>query len=314
MASLDDAAAAAALRSAQRHLDQLSSSDDERVGLALPQLLPQLLRLLNLNHTGVRAKAVEALAHLSKRVRPNRSLQVPCESLACVAADPSASPFARNFAAAFLDLGCGRLPTPGDRGALARLALGALALQTGSSTLPSPFSSSSFSPTPSEVALCAVAMRVVEDLAAPPPLHMAESSAATATTTPTLAAWEDPAAVQGIVLDLRRPVDVLLDALLCPPLRPPHLKQLTSQLAEPQQQPSTLAAAATTPAAGGSRGSSGGSSGCDGVVALFPAPPGLSTQRLKRLIGRAPAGGEETFEEAWTTTVRTARKQSHWRT
>ena len=111
-----------------RVLDRLGSVNDERLKNIAPKLLPSILPHLSTSDPAVRAKAVAVLSHLSKRVRPNREIPLPALPLLALAVDgrPSVSPFTRNFAAAFLEMAAGRLPSAAARGELGASLLGAL--------------------------------------------------------------------------------------------------------------------------------------------------------------------------------------------
>ena len=64
-----------------RVFNRLTTASDQRLQSVVPKLLPGLLPNLNTTHASVRNKAVEVLSHISKRVRPNKSIQLPCQAL-----------------------------------------------------------------------------------------------------------------------------------------------------------------------------------------------------------------------------------------
>ena len=237
------------------HLHRLSTCDDERLASVIPRLLPELLANLNTSDVSVRSKAVEVLSHLSRRVRPNRSIALPNIVLLQLTADPRGTAFTRNFAAAYLEMGVPRLASPADRGAVGAAILGALSvLDTHNSIAPA------FGPL--EATLVAAFLCVATDLPAAP-LPFVEGSKAT--------------------LRPDRIADLFLDVLICPLLRPEHLKHLV----------------ATKKAAAAGNGAAAESTP-EGAPPVT-IPPGLSPQRLMRLVGKHLGDDDREFKEAWTS-------------
>jgi hypothetical protein len=240
-----------------------------------------------------RLKAVEVLSHLSKRVRPNLSLPLPVFTLVRLATQPHGSPFQRNFAAAYLEMGVCRLPTPHARGAAGAAALGALAAAD-------PAVAPSFGTV--EASLCAVALHALSDL------HLAHGHSATphrhvsdepGVATPAIEAAFGPCGLRigpnAPAVDAARAVDFLLDVLLAPPLRPGHVAHLQQQ---PEATPRTAAISAS---AGGAA-----AAGPAAPAVAWPIPAGLSPRRLRRLCGKALGGAAA---EAWGSVVDVERRK-----
>jgi hypothetical protein len=171
-------------------LDRLGSTSDDELANKLENVLLQVLP--ELSEISKRPKAIEILNHISKRVRPNRSMTFSCIDLVKLAADQRASTFTRNFASAFLEIGATRVPTVLERGELGCACLGAIDSTRLSTT---------------ESTLCAVVMHLIESL-------------------PNAVGSGIPLA-DGPV-DLSQPLDFLLDLLLMAPMRHEHVKLLLS--------------------------------------------------------------------------------------
>ena len=124
MASVPSTATAAAAEAADidqldRVLHRLVVADDAKLAPVLDILLPKLVRKLNGTAPRVRAKVIDVLSHISKRVRPNPSIALPCASLLAVCKEVPASSFAFNFSLSFLEMGVPRL----ERGEQGKIAL-----------------------------------------------------------------------------------------------------------------------------------------------------------------------------------------------
>lgn len=111
-----------------RVLHRLVVTEDGKLSAVLDKLLPKLLRKLNDAPT-VRGKVIDVLSHISKRVRPNPSVTLPCAELLAVCASVPPTSFAFNFSLTFLEMAVPRLP-PGEQGAIgAQIARGISRLQ-----------------------------------------------------------------------------------------------------------------------------------------------------------------------------------------
>lgn len=100
---------AADIEQLDRVLFRLVASDDSKLSPVLDVLLPKLVRKLNGSSPRVRAKVIDVLSHISKRVRPSPSIALPCSGLLTVCKDVPASSFAFNFSLSFLEMGVPRL-------------------------------------------------------------------------------------------------------------------------------------------------------------------------------------------------------------
>lgn len=100
---------AADVEQLDRVLHRLVVADDSKLSPVLDILLPKLVRKLNGSSPRVRAKVIDVLSHISKRVRPSPSITLPCSSLLAVCKDVPASSFAFNFSLSFLEMGVPRL-------------------------------------------------------------------------------------------------------------------------------------------------------------------------------------------------------------
>lgn len=99
-------------------LHRLVVADDAKLSPVLNILLPKLVLKLNGTAPRVRAKVIDVLSHISKRVRPNPSIVLPCTGLLAVSKDVPASSFAFNFSLSFLEMGVPRL-APVEQGKIA---------------------------------------------------------------------------------------------------------------------------------------------------------------------------------------------------
>lgn len=91
-------------------LTRLALTDDTKLERVLSLLLPRLLRQLTPDlHADVRGKLLEVLSHISRRLA-NATIALPCEDLVGIAKETS-SPFSRNFALVYLDMGIARAAT-----------------------------------------------------------------------------------------------------------------------------------------------------------------------------------------------------------
>ena len=112
----------------ERVLHRLVVTEDAKLGPVLDKLLPKLLRKLN-DAPAVRGKVIDILSHISKRVRPNASISLPCTELLQVCRDVSPTSFAFNFSLTFLDMALQRVP-PSEQGIIAeQIARGISRLQ-----------------------------------------------------------------------------------------------------------------------------------------------------------------------------------------
>eukprot|EP00752_Nemacystus_decipiens_P016287 g14566.t1 len=111
-------AEAADIEQLDRVLHRLVVADDAKLSPVLDLLLPKLVLKLNGAAPGVRAKVIDVLSHISKRVRPNPSIVLPCAGLLAVCKDVPASSFAFNFSLSFLEMGVPRL-APAEQGKIA---------------------------------------------------------------------------------------------------------------------------------------------------------------------------------------------------
>ena len=112
------AAEAADIEQLDRVLHRLVVADDAKLSPVLDILLPKLVLKLNGTSPRVRAKVIDVLSHISKRVRPNPSIVLPCAGLLAVCKDVPASSFAFNFSLSFLEMGVPRL-APAEQGKIA---------------------------------------------------------------------------------------------------------------------------------------------------------------------------------------------------
>ncbi|CAM9803847.1 unnamed protein product, partial [Hapterophycus canaliculatus] len=112
------AAEAADIDQLDRVLHRLVVADDSKLSPVLDVLLPKLVRKLNGASPRVRAKVIDVLSHISKRVRPNPSITLPCLGLLAVCKDVAARSFAFNFSLSFLEMGVPRLE-PASQGKIA---------------------------------------------------------------------------------------------------------------------------------------------------------------------------------------------------
>ncbi|CAN0586941.1 unnamed protein product, partial [Ectocarpus sp. 12 AP-2014] len=69
-------AEAADVEQLDRVLHRLVIADDSKLPPVLDILLPKLVRKLNGSSPRVRAKVIDVLSHVSKRVRPNASIEL----------------------------------------------------------------------------------------------------------------------------------------------------------------------------------------------------------------------------------------------
>lgn len=153
-------AEAADIDQLDRVLHRLVVADDAKLSPVLDILLPKLVLKLNGTAPRVRAKVIDVLSHISKRVRPNASITLPCAGLLAVCKDVPASSFAFNFSLSFLEMGIPRL-APADQGKIA------LEIASGISRL-APYS-------PSSNILLNLLLIVIEHL----PLRLLEEAAST---------------------------------------------------------------------------------------------------------------------------------------
>lgn len=117
----------------ERVLHRLVITEDAKLAPVLDKLLPKLLRKLN-DTPAVRGKIIDILSHISKRVRPNASIKLPCAELLQVCRDVSPTSFAFNFSLTFLDMAVLRV-TPSEQGIIAaKIARGVSRLQKYSSS------------------------------------------------------------------------------------------------------------------------------------------------------------------------------------
>lgn len=152
------AAEAVDIEQLDRVLHRLVVADDAKLSPVLDILLPKLVLKLNGTAPRVRAKVIDVLSHISKRVRPNASIVLPCAGLLAVCKDVPASSFAFNFSLSFLEMGVPRL-APAAQGRIA------LEIASGISRL-APYS-------PSSNILLNLLLVVVEHL----PLRLLEEAA-----------------------------------------------------------------------------------------------------------------------------------------
>ncbi|CAM9848142.1 unnamed protein product, partial [Ectocarpus fasciculatus] len=108
-------AEAADVEQLDRVLHRLVIADDSKLSPVLDILLPKLVRKLNGSSQRVRAKVIDVLSHVSKRVRPNTSIELPCSGLLAVCKEVPLNSFAFNFSLSFLEMGVPRL-TPTAQG------------------------------------------------------------------------------------------------------------------------------------------------------------------------------------------------------
>lgn len=187
------AAEAADIDQLDRVLHRLVVADDAKLSSVLDILLPKLVRKLNGTAPRVRAKVIDVLSHISKRVRPNPSIVLPCASLLAVCKEVPASSFAFNFSLSFLEMGVPRLGSA---------AQGQVALQIASGI-------SRLAPhTPASNTLLNLLLVVIEHL----PLRLVEEAAAPG---------EEPAAAAAELAELESKdaavvQDWLLDVCLYP--------------------------------------------------------------------------------------------------
>lgn len=92
----------------ERVLNRLVVTDDDKLSAVLNKLLPKLLRKLN-DGPAVRAKVIDVLNHVSKRVRPNTTIMLPCADLLDVCREVPPTSFAFNFSLTFLEMAVPRL-------------------------------------------------------------------------------------------------------------------------------------------------------------------------------------------------------------
>lgn len=102
-------AEAADVEQLDRVLHRLVIADDSKLSPVLDILLPKLVRKLNGSSPRVRAKVIDVLSHVSKRVRPNASIELPCSGLLAVCKEVPLNSFAFNFSLSFLEMGVPRL-------------------------------------------------------------------------------------------------------------------------------------------------------------------------------------------------------------
>jgi len=179
-----------------RVLAALGNIDDEKLSTLVPTLIPQIISHLNTDDPLERQKAVEVLSHLSRRLRPNQSIRLPCLALVDFCCDRSSSSFTRNFSASYLELGCGRITTCAERGLLGAVTVGALNKVPFGSTV--------------ETVLSGVALHMIEDLYRVP---------------------QRAAARADVLLSGDRwlaTTDFLFDAIIAPPIKVEYLKQLSN--------------------------------------------------------------------------------------
>lgn len=180
-----------------RVLAALGNIDDEKLSTLVPTLIPQIISHLNTDDPLERQKAVEVLSHLSRRLRPNQSIRLPCLALVDFCCDRSSSSFTRNFSAAYLELGCGRIATCTERG-----VLGAVTLHSLNKVI---FGSSV------ELTLSAVALHMIEEVHRVPQ--------------PSAACADDLLSGDRY---LCATTDLLFDATIAPPIKLEYLKQLSN--------------------------------------------------------------------------------------
>ncbi|CAM9523920.1 unnamed protein product, partial [Phaeothamnion confervicola] len=114
----------------ERVLHRLVMTPDDKLSEVLDKLLPRLVAKLNdKNDPTMRQKTVEVLSHVSKRVRPNTAIQLPCAELLAVYKSVLPGSFSFNFALVYLEMGLPRT-SPADRPALS------IGLMRGISRLP----------------------------------------------------------------------------------------------------------------------------------------------------------------------------------
>ena len=87
----------------------IEGTSEIQLGLVLEKLLPMLCDKLASTVDGVRGKTMEILQHITKRLKSNSTIQVPCKELLERVVSSSSSPFSKNFSLIFLDIGFSRL-------------------------------------------------------------------------------------------------------------------------------------------------------------------------------------------------------------
>ncbi len=189
------AAEAADIDQLDRVLHRLVVADDAKLSSVLDILLPKLVRKLNGTAPRVRAKVIDVLSHVSKRVRPNPSIVLPCASLLAVCKEVPASSFAFNFSLSFLEVGVPRLG-PAAQGKVA------LQIASGISRLAPYTPASNTFLNLLLVVIEHLPLRLVEGAAAPPGEKTAAAAAAAAASELAELESKDAAVVQDWFLDV----------------------------------------------------------------------------------------------------------------
>jgi hypothetical protein len=145
---------------------------------------------------------------------------------------------------------------------------------------------------PVELMQCSVVLHLMEDLN-----HVSEKSFLD---TGLFTSHRPPQRGHNSWIDVTRIVDFLIDIMLTPVLRPDNIEQICNKgkiLPTATSTSSTLSEASTTT----SSSSAGGGGGGGGV---FLVPPGLSPQRLQRLVGKRIGDDDVAFVDSWTIAVK----------
>ena len=87
-----------------RILHRLVMTDDEKLEKPLMHLLPKLLEMLTTT-PDTRTKVIEILSHVTKRLRPIKTINLPLKEIANIVRDSKSSGFTRNFSLAILEIG-----------------------------------------------------------------------------------------------------------------------------------------------------------------------------------------------------------------
>eukprot|EP00878_Enallax_costatus_P020969 GHUV01022185.1.p1 GENE.GHUV01022185.1~~GHUV01022185.1.p1 ORF type:complete len:557 (+),score=262.61 GHUV01022185.1:128-1798(+) len=93
-----------------RVLTRTVLTKDEDLQQLLTKLLPALIQKLSTTQPKVRAKVLELLNHINKRVKALPSTQLPLIPLVKLALDGSAGPMVRSFALVYVEMGQPRAP------------------------------------------------------------------------------------------------------------------------------------------------------------------------------------------------------------
>jgi hypothetical protein len=268
-------------------LNRVSFMDDEQLKFVLNDILPVVLAQLNTATTDEeRKKCIELLSHLSKRIRPNKSIPLPCTDLLRIATAANTTSFCRNFTSAFLEMGAQRLVSREEKAMLACLSLSNLTDCRKLNNSNNNDNDNNNRPffLPVELMQCSVVLHLMEDLN-----HVSEKSFLDTGFT----SHRPPHGGHNSWFDVTRIVDFLIDIMLTPVLRPDNIEQICNK------GKSTLSEGSTTT----SSTSGGGGGGAVGG-GVFLVPPGLSPQRLHRLVGKRIGDDDVAFVDSWTTAVK----------